>query len=160
MSSKHEKVVILGVGNLLMGDDGIGVHVVRAMQEQSLAVANTSLELWDAGTSPDLAHLALGADKVIVVDAAQMGGEPGTIYLLHPDHLGEGEPQILSLHERSLRHGLAELAALNPRAPEIVIVGVEPGEIKLGIELSPEIRRKIPRIISAILDQLQPDQTA
>ncbi len=69
--------MIVGVGNILLKDEGIGVHVVRALQEMSLASPKGEVEVVDGGTSPSAFDTAEGADKLIIVDAARGGGEPG-----------------------------------------------------------------------------------
>jgi len=68
--------VIVGVGNVLLKDEGIGVHVVRALQEMSLASPNGEVEVVDGGTSPSALDSAEGADKLIIVDAARGGRLP------------------------------------------------------------------------------------
>ena len=84
--------MIVGVGNVLLKDEGIGVHVVRALQEMSLASPNGEVEVVDGGTSPSAFDSAEGADKLIIVDAARGGGEPGTVYRFTPDEVsGETE---------------------------------------------------------------------
>ena len=64
---------IIGVGNLLLKDEGIGVHVVQALEKRGIE----GVKLIDGGTSPDFPFLVQGLRKLLVIDAARMGGEPG-----------------------------------------------------------------------------------
>ena len=91
-----KRITVLGIGNLLMQDDGVGVHVIRHLQERELP---PEVKLIDGGTySYDLLEFIIEADTCIVVDAMHGGGEPGTIYW-HPLMNGSGSRGAVSLHE-------------------------------------------------------------
>jgi hydrogenase maturation protease len=103
--------VIVGVGNVLLKDEGIGVHVARVLQEMSLA---SEVEVVDGGTSPAAFDTADGADRLIVVDAACGGGEPGTIYRFAPDELSEEPKPLTSLHDLGLLDSLRMMEYVGP----------------------------------------------
>ena len=85
VSPNKPRIVVVGVGNLLLKDEGVGVHVAQALQKVSSPV---DFEVVDGGTSPDIFPLFEGVEKLIVVDAAMGGGQPGDIYRFTLDALG------------------------------------------------------------------------
>jgi len=144
------KTIILGLGNLLLSDEGVGVHVIRGLQELGLP---GGVEVVDGGTAGfELLPFLKEAERVIVVDAARGGGKPGSVYRLKPGELSEATPG-LSLHQLSLREVLqaAELLGIKP---EVVIIGVEPERIAPGMDLSPAVEAALPRAIDAVLKEL------
>jgi len=139
---------IIGVGNLLLKDEGIGVHVVQALEKLGIE----GVKLIDGGTSPDFPFLVQGLKKLLVIDAAQLGGEPGTVYRFPLSEL-EIEPRAgLSLHEVGLIENLKLAQALGGPG-EVMIIGVEPAEIGWGLGLSPVLREKFPRILALVLEE-------
>jgi hydrogenase maturation protease len=140
---------VVGIGNVLLRDEGIGCHVVRALEE----IALPDVEIVDGGTCPDVLQLIGDADKLVIVDAVKGGGVPGQIYRFHPEDITLNEKPVLSLHDMSLIDNL-RLVQLWHNMGEAVVIGVEPGELSWGLELSSELQQKIPRIIDAILEEL------
>lgn len=140
---------VLGVGNILLKDEGIGCHVVQALERIPL----TDVKVVDGGTCPDVVQFLEDADKLIVVDAAKGGGMPGQVYRFHLDDITLERKQFLSLHDMSLVDNLMLTGFLRNIA-ETVIIGVEPKEIGWGLELSPELQEKIPQIVELILAEL------
>ena len=145
------KCVILGVGNLLLRDEGIGVHVAQALKGMLLP---DGVEVVDGGTSPDLPYLVEGADKLIVVDAVQAGGEPGSIYRLTPEDVAARPDALLSAHQMDLLASLRTLR-LDGGPKEVVIIGVEPEEIGWGLEPSPKLQERLLEIIKATLREVE-----
>jgi hydrogenase maturation protease len=151
--SSRKRTVIVGVGNVLLKDEGIGVHVVRALQEMSLASPNGEVEVIDGGTSPSAFDSAEGADKLIIVDAARGGGEPGTVYRFAPDGLSE-EPKLLtSLHDLGLLDSLRMMESVGNPPRDTVIIGVEPAEVDWGLELTPTLRDKLPDVVRLVVEE-------
>ena len=151
--SSSKRTVIVGVGNVLLKDEGIGVHVVRALQEMSLASPEGEVEVVDGGTSPDAFDMAEGADRLIIVDAACGGGEPGTIYRFAPDGLSE-EPKLLtSLHDLGLLDSLRMMESVGNPPRDTVIIGVEPAEVDWGLELTPTLRGKLPDVVRLVVEE-------
>jgi len=163
------KIIVLGVGNLLLQDEGVGVHVVNILHENDIDYPN--LEIIDGGTSPEIASLIEDADKLIIIDAVEGGREPGTIYrftiddvdmnLLHgteecPPHKEikfEVRPR-LSLHQMDMIDNLRMLSLIGKQPREVIVIGIEPKTMELGMELSPEIQSKMPEIIRLITDEI------
>ena len=140
----------MGVGNLLLMDEGVGVHVVQELEQQSVPA---NVIMVDGGTSPDALAFVGDVGKLVVVDAVRGGGEPGTIYRLTPDDIEEADRNPLSLHEWDLMDSL-KLSRYWTEGIEVVIIGVEPAEMEWGLELSPQVEAAMPRIIDAVLREV------
>jgi hydrogenase maturation protease len=146
------KVLILGIGNLILKDEGIGVHVVRALQEKKLP---PELDIVDGGTATmDLLSVIYESDRIIVIDALKAGGKPGTIYRCLPEDLMETPERPLSLHQLGLLDVLGMSRRLGANA-SVVIIGVEPKEISWGLELTEELQAAVPRLIEAVVKELR-----
>lgn len=146
------EIVILGIGNILLKDEGIGVHVAHALQEMSL---DEGVEVIDGGTSPDIIPLVEGADKLIVIDAALGGEEPGTIYRFSPEDITIERAVLVSAHQMSFIENLKIMRGLGIEPREVVIIGVEPKVVDWGLELSPELQERIPEIVKAVWQEAQ-----
>ncbi len=148
MRGKPLKIMVLGIGNLLMQDDGIGVHVLRRLEKMDLPA---EVELVDGGThSYDLLDFFSQADICIVVDAMRGGGEPGTVYRVPLEELGlVPNPHIQSLHEISFAEAM-HMLQLEGYSPQVLVYGVEPQSVELSLELTPVVAKQIPRILSMI----------
>jgi len=140
---------VLGIGNVLLRDEGIGCHVVHALEGISLP----DVKIIDGGTCPDVVQLLEDADKLVIVDAVKGGGMPGQIYRFHLEDITLEQKPFLSLHDVGLVDSLM-LMQLWHKTGEAVIIGVEPRDINWGLELSPELQEKMPQIIDAILSEL------
>jgi len=140
---------VLGIGNILLKDEGVGCHVVHALE----GIPLPEVKIIDGGTCPDVLQLLEDADKLVIVDAVKGGGTPGQIYRFHLEDITLEQKPFLSLHDMGLVDNLM-LMQLWRNIGEAVIIGVEPREINWGLELSPELREKMPQIIDAILSEL------
>ncbi len=148
----QDKVIILGVGNLLLKDEGVGIHVIKEMESQDLPPGVTAL---DAGTAAlDLLSVICESEKIIVIDALRSGGEPGTIYRCLPEELVDTYKGPLSLHQVDLLDVLLMARQLGGTAC-VVIIGVEPEDIEYGLELTPRVKGAVPRVIRAVFQELK-----
>ena len=147
------KTTVLGMGNLLMKDDGVGVHVVNALQEAPSS-EDIELEVIDGATSPEIALLLDEVDKLVVIDAAWGGGAPGTIYRFRPEDITPDDGILRSVHQVSLVENLKLMRHLGKGPEDVVIIGVEPEEVDCGLELSPEIQKLMPKIIEVVLEEI------
>ncbi len=147
---KGKLIVVIGVGNLLMGDEGLGVHVVEELNKRELP---PDVEVFDGGTGGiALLNLMEGAKKAIIVDAVLGGGKPGEIYVLGVDRLIKGVVKFFSLHEMDLLSTIKIGKELDKLPPELVLVGVEPKKYQeYSMDLSPEVETVIPKVIDVIL---------
>jgi hydrogenase maturation protease len=143
------KTLILGIGNLLLCDEGVGVHVARALKQEQLPGNVVILEVGTAflDALPEIEH----ADRIIIVDAMQAGHAPGTIYRVPFEDCVKPEC-IASLHGFDLSRVLFMAGRESP--PEAVVIGVEPGRIDWGTDLSTEIQEMIPSVIETIKEEM------
>jgi len=143
------RTAIVGIGNSLMRDEGVGVHVARALVDARLPEGTRVI---DAGTDPDVAFDLDGFDRVIVVDAVLGGESPGTVY-----RFGD-EVELDASGSRRACHDVGFLEILRKtarRRPEVIILGVEPDEIDWGLDLSPVVRRSVDRVIEVVQQELR-----
>lgn len=148
-----KRVLILGLGNPLLGDEGIGVRVVEELKELELPDGVRVVEGSTAGLG--LIGLMEGCQRVIIVDAADMGRPPGCIVRFTPSEAQLKTAEApLSLHQLGLGEVLALAKALEMAPAELVIIGIQPGRIEMGAGLSPEVEKAIPHIIRTIRDEL------
>jgi len=154
MTNSNEKhIMVLGVGNLLFTDEGVGIHTVQTLLEQYEFSENVSIE--DGGVlGINLLGIISEADDLIVVDAIRNGGAPGTLYRLEGDDIPKRILAKNSLHQVDLLEALTLCQALD-KVPETVIVGVEPEDIEtLSLELTPPVQEKMDDLIAMVLREL------
>ena len=140
------RTLILGIGNLLLRDEGVGVHVARAVARESLPSGVTALEVGTAflDALPEIEK----ADRIVVVDAMEAGGSPGTIYRVPFEECAR--PSVIaSMHGFDLSRVFFMAGSASP--PEAVVIGVEPARIEWGLELSPEVERVLPDVVAAVV---------
>ena len=148
-------VAVIGVGNVLMGDDGIGVAAVEELRGESLP---DNVELYDAGTGLlDVLPKIGRCERVILVDSCSAGGRPGTVYRsrLDPDDL-EAAPLGDSLHDLDVVHALRVHRLVGGELGEIILIGIEPESITLRDGLFPAVRAALPAVVQAVRDELEP----
>ncbi len=142
---------IIGIGNILLKDDGVGVYVVRQLENEELP---STVELVDGGTSTlDTLSYFLEYNKVIVVDCLKSGHKPGTIYKIKPEEIKDYKQENLSIHDVQILD-VVKMANMLAKFPKVVIFGVEPEEICLDTEMTDNIKNKIPEIIKHIKVEL------
>jgi len=156
MEEPKVRIVVVGVGNLLLKDEGIGVHIVHALQQIDIP---HDIKIIDGGTSPDLPYYFKDTDKLIIIDAMKGEGKPGTVYRFQPHDVNIESKGMVSVHELGLEQSLKMMRLTRSEPKEIVIIGIEPKEIDWGTELSVELQQKIPKIINIVLNEigLRPD---
>jgi hydrogenase maturation protease len=150
------KILICGLGNILKRDDGLGSCVVSELEKRELP---NNISLIDYGTSGFKCALGIGDyDKVVFVDAIQMGKKPGQIYKINlskKDLLDS--PSLssfaVSLHESDLERILTTAAILDCYPNEVVIIGCEPVDIKYGVGLSAVLKKVFHEIVKLTLEE-------
>ena len=134
-----------------MKDDGFGIHLIKRLEKEVLP---DNLILVDGGTSTiNMLGYFLDYKNIIIVDAVKLGFTPGTLYKIDPNDLKNYKNSNVSIHDVQILDVLA-MAKLTGADPEVIIYGVEPYEIGLGMELSSKIKEKIPEIIKELKKQL------
>lgn len=143
-------VLVLGLGNPLRGDDGIGPRVVAELHRRGLP---SGVRAVDGGLGGlDLLRVLEGWERAIIVDAADMGLSPGEFARFTPQEVQLiGDVGSLSIHTAGLAEVLALADALNHPLPPIVIFGVQPEQTRWGEGLSPAVEHALPALIEAVL---------
>jgi hydrogenase maturation protease len=141
--SSVRHILIAGVGNVLLSDDGVGVHAVRELQKHPLP----GVTFAEIGTAIlHGLHFLESADRVLVIDAARGGKPPGTVYLFEATEDTEAK-SMTSIHSMGLREAARFLMAGQP-APPITVIGVEPETLAYGMDLSGPVQAALPRVVA------------
>lgn len=150
MKGRDMKTVVLGLGNLLMGDDGVGVHAAWALLNSGVPA---DAEVLDVGTAVLDALPALEkADRLVLVDAVKAHGEPGTVYRLSLDSFGTPK-RMASLHGLDILRVLA--LGGSGRRVEAIVIGVEPDHIGWSTALSPAVAAALPQVLDQVRRELE-----
>lgn len=157
--SMEAGTIVLGVGNPLFGDDGLGARVVALLRIALQSRAHDlpqDVRVEDIGTPGlGLPNWLEGKKRVILVDAIQMGQAAGTWRRFNPrEACFLTNNKSISLHESSLADGLALSQALGLLPDELILYGVEPAHLDEGYAISPEVEAVLPDIVASILDEL------
>jgi hydrogenase maturation protease len=146
-------ILILGLGNILLSDEGVGVRVVEAFQERY--EVPEGVEVIDGGTSGmDLIDLIERRDHLMVIDAVRTGDPPGTIIRLRGDEVPAFFRSRISPHQLGLSDVLAALKVLDTEPRGLTLIGIVPVELDLGLDLSPAITEKLPQILDMVGTEL------
>ena len=150
---EDKQIIILGVGNLLFTDEGVGIRVAEALQDRYEFPQN--VRVIDGGTlGLNLLGVISEADQLIVVDAVRQGGEPGSLYRLAGEQIPLRIRAKNSLHQVEFLEALTCCQALD-KVPETVIVGVEPEDITtMSIELTATVGARVDDLVKAVLKEL------
>lgn len=145
---KSNSILVMGVGNYLMGDEGIGVHIIQELSKMKLP---EYLDILDGGTGGFLLLSCFQVYPTIIFVDATMDGKPaGTISLIRPKFASDF-PSALSVHDVGLKD-MVEAVYLMDKVPDIHLFTVSIEEINpMTIELNQKVRESIPKLIDAIL---------
>jgi len=142
----------MGIGNLLLGDEGVGIHLVRKLAD---LIHYENVKIIDAGTYSDfMSLLEKTPDKLIIVDAVKTDDKPGTVYRFDINDVDLQAQPIFSSHDTSVSDSLRTMALLGTKPKSVVIIGVEPGVIDFASDLSPEIETAMPTVINVVIEEI------
>jgi len=146
--------LVLGIGNILLKDEGVGIHVIRKLQHMTFP---SDVEILDGGTiGLDLLAYLEARERVILIDAIQAGGKPGDIYRFHPDELSQvAIRQKFSFHQTSFYDVFQMADYIIQHKPEMVVIAIQPKDISPGMELTSEIESRVPALIKLIEEELR-----
>jgi len=149
------KAFVLGLGNVLMGDDGFGPYVVRAFEEQYELGADA--EVVDLGTPGlDLTPWLADAAHIIIVDTIRASEPPGTLRIYGKADIVRRAPFArVSPHDPGLKEALLTLEFAGRGPDTVTLIGAVPARVAMGTALSDPVTCAVPAALSAILDQLQ-----
>lgn len=146
-------IAIVGIGNLLLSDDGVGIHTVRRLRSE--ARVRSMARLIDGGTvGTDLLAEVCGCEKLLIVDAVDAGLEPGTT--IRMDYGGPDSRKIdtRNAHQSGIPGLLDDLHLLGLAPRQVVLVGVQPAAMGLGTQLSPQVASALPIVSAEVVRQL------
>jgi hydrogenase maturation protease len=152
-ATDRPKTLVLGLGNILLSDEGVGVRAVEALVER--VQLPPDVEVLDGGTSGmDLLDRIAGRVHLIVVDAVRCGRPPASVVRL----VGEEVPAFfrtrLSPHQLGLSDVLAMLQVMDAAPARLTVIGVEPVSLDLGLDLSPPVAARLPEVIGLVCDEI------
>jgi hydrogenase maturation protease len=151
MRVRATDVAIIGVGNILQGDDGVGVRAVQVLQGKD---GLGDVEIIDAGTAPfDMLGVFLESRLVIVLDCVRTGREPGTLYRLPPEAIDGADDDLRFAHGLGVA-GTVRLARELGSTADVIVYGIEPACIEWGLELSSQVETSLPVLVDAVREEV------
>jgi hydrogenase maturation protease len=147
-------ILVLGLGNALMTDDAFGYRMIEALQERFHFPADVAV--LDGGTlGLDLLPRLERIERLLVIDALEMGARPGAVFRLEGEEVPRAFASKLSVHQMGLQDLLA-VAELQGNLPaELVVWGVQPGSIEMGLELTAPVAAAIEEAIAGVVGELR-----
>ncbi len=150
--SRRKPVLVLGIGNILLSDEGFGVRVIERMQAMALS---EDVDIVDGGTAGvDLLDILAGREKVIVVDAIDADCSPGTVLRFGIAQLMQKEQADLSMHELGIAETILMTKQLGCAPKEVIVFGIQPQNIECGLELSHNLQPVVQKVVEYILVEL------
>ncbi|MCP5005993.1 MAG: hydrogenase maturation protease [Planctomycetes bacterium] len=151
--SKNNKTAVIGIGNLLLMDEGVGVHVINELGKHKLP---GKVKIFDGGTGGlKLIDLMRDADNVIFIDAVETDRASGVFFTFKPDDVSlMYREKKYSLHDTNLQD-VIRMAEVLGKPPKMKIIGIRPKTIGYGMELSTELRNLMPDIINHVLNEIE-----
>lgn len=145
-------ILVLGIGNTLLRDEGFGPYVIGALQEKTIP---PSVELLDGGTAgADLLDHICDRKKLLVIDTIDADVEPGTV-LCFDGYSIQTQTDYCSLHQCGISETLAMAKQLNSAPAEVLIIGVKPKDLSCGMGLSDLVKAKVPAVMTIVMNELQ-----
>ena len=149
-----KRILVLGVGNVLLTDEGIGIHALELLQQRYRL--SGEVEVIDGGTSGmDLLDQLADRECVVLVDAVKTGDAPGTLVRLADDALPAFFRSKISPHQLGLSDLLAILELRGEAPGELVLHGMVPFSLETHIGLSPEVSALMPEFVERIAEELR-----
>jgi hydrogenase maturation protease len=146
-------VLILGLGNILFQDEGLGVRAVEHIQQMRALPEN--VRLLDGGTlGLDLLAYFTAGSRLIILDAIRSQREPGSLLRLEGEEIPAALAQKMSMHQLGLQDLMAASILRGTMPEKVVLWGMVPAQIELGTELSPRCAAALPRLVEAALGEL------
>jgi hydrogenase maturation protease len=145
--------MLIGLGNLILGDEGVGVHAMRRLEAEY--AFQPVVELVDGGTSGlDLLPLLKDQRRLLLIDALASDAAPGTIRVIRNQEIRTALTEKVSLHHLGIADLLALAELLDYAPPEIVLIGIVPERLEMELALSDCLRQCMPEIIETAVGVL------
>ncbi|SMC82364.1 HyaD/HybD family hydrogenase maturation endopeptidase [Sporomusa malonica] len=149
-----EKIIVLGVGNILMQDEGFGVRVVEELTRRYAFPDN--VQVLDGGTlGMELLRFIAGADRLLIIDAVNGGCAPGEFYQFANEEVKAYFRDKVSMHELGIQDVLAALELIEEPVKEVVVLGIQPAVIDVGLELSEIVQPGVDKAAAKTIEVLR-----
>jgi hydrogenase maturation protease len=147
-------ILVLGLGNALMSDDGFGSRMAEMLQARFRF--SSGIAVLDGGTlGLDLLPRLEGIDRLLIIDALEMDAEPGAVFRLEGEEVPRAFASKLSVHQVGVQDLLA-VAELQGHLPsELVVWGVQPGTVEMGLDLTPTVTAAMDKVLAGVLEELR-----
>ncbi len=146
-------VLVLGVGNILLSDEGAGIRVIEELQKRSLP---EGVELVDGATrAMELVDIMRGRKNVIIVDAIDANSDPGAVFRFGPAQLAELRQMSVSVHDIGVHEAISMLRLTGDLPEDITFYGIQPGSLALHEGLTPEVAAATEKVIGFVLQDLK-----
>ncbi|WP_027713779.1 HyaD/HybD family hydrogenase maturation endopeptidase [Desulfuromonas sp. TF] len=147
-------ILVLGLGNALMSDDGFGSRMAEMLQTRFRF--SSGVAVLDGGTlGLDLLPRLEGIDRLLIIDALEMDAEPGAVFRLEGEEVPRAFASKLSVHQMGVQDLLA-VAELQGHLPsELVVWGVQPGTVEMGLDLTPAVTAATDKVLAGVLEELR-----
>jgi len=147
-------IAVVGLGNILLRDEGVGVHVVNAIKGKYSF--SPEVEIIDGGTlGLDLLHLIGGREKLLLIDAVNFNKEPGYIGIVEDDHIPSTLFAKLSVHHIGLSDVLFAAKLLDLTPAKVRLIGIQPESLEVGLDMTECINGKIEAVIDTVIGTLK-----
>jgi hydrogenase maturation protease len=147
------RIAVLGLGNILLTDEGVGVHAIHALK--SRFVFSQDIDIIDGGTMGlDLLPIFQDNDRIVIIDAADFGQPPGHIGIRRGDEISSVLNTKFSVHHIGLSDVLFAIKLMRDTIPDICFIGIQPQSLAVGLAMTDEISNLIEPLISRALQKL------
>ena len=148
------RIQLIGLGNILLMDEGVGVHAVQALKRSF--DFSEDISLLDGGTlGLDLLPYVEGAEKILFIDAMDFKQEPGTLTIMEDDEIPSFLRPALSFHQVGLADLLFASKFMGMKPEKIALIGIQPEKIETGLTLSETLNENFESLLKTILEKLR-----
>ena len=145
---------VLGIGNIILSDEGFGVRVVEYLEKNFVFPDNVALI--DGGTlGVELTHFITGTNRLLIIDSINGGAEAGKVFHLRGDEIKAHFAQKISAHEVGIQDVLTMLEMSDKKIPHVELIGAQPFSLEAGVELTPQMARLVPVFADKAVNILQ-----
>jgi hydrogenase maturation protease len=149
-----KKTLILGIGNYLLSDDGVGVHAVQKLERTKQIPEE--VQVVDGGTCGlDLLHFLEGIERLIIVDAVKTKHPAGTIIRLEGDAIPAYLTMKVSPHEIGMPELLAAAKLRDIYPAEVIVLGVQPESLAMSVDLTPAVAASLDKLIELVMKEIK-----
>lgn len=148
------EITVLGIGNIVLRDEGFGVRAAEYLRENYFFP--DQVRILDGGTlGMELLRFVTGTRRLLILDAIRGDKAPGTVYRLEKEDVAAHFQSKLSAHEVGIQDILTLLALTGKPVPEVVVLGAEPVDLSVGLDLSAELSPLVPDLAARALSELK-----